>query len=116
MLALLCEKVIRIVAHDAGIGFTLSFDGSAFRPRSAAEAADVTISASAWDFWLLARRKEDPDTLFFARRLTMEDDTETGLIVKNMLDAVDLAPFLARLDAPVAFLEKMLSLLPFRSV
>ena len=41
------------------------------------------------DFWLLATRREDPDTLFFNRRLAIEGDTETGLYVKNMLDALE---------------------------
>lgn len=108
-LASLRDKVIRIVVRDAGIGFTLRCDGRAFRPGSAARAADVTISATAWDFGLLATRKEDPDTLFFARRLTMEGDTETGLIVKNMLDAVDVAQVLAH--APHGLLEKLRTLL-----
>jgi predicted lipid carrier protein YhbT len=71
--------------------------------------ADLTISASAHDFVLLARRQEDPDTLFFSRRLAMEGDTELGLLVKNTIDAIelpvlDLEPFkpaqvLARLRA-----------------
>ena len=52
--------------------------------------ADLTISASAYDFVLLARRQEDPDTLFFSRRLSMEGDTELGLLVKNTLDAIEL--------------------------
>ena len=39
---------------------------------------------------LLARRLEDPDTLFFSRRLSMEGDTELGLLVKNTLDAIEL--------------------------
>jgi predicted lipid carrier protein YhbT len=39
---------------------------------------------------LLARRQEDPDTLFFSRRLSMEGDTELGLLVKNTLDAIEL--------------------------
>jgi predicted lipid carrier protein YhbT len=34
-------------------------------------------------------RQEDPDTLFFQRRLTIEGDTELGLEVKNILDALD---------------------------
>jgi predicted lipid carrier protein YhbT len=38
---------------------------------------------------LLARRQEDPDTLFFSRRLSMEGDTELGLLVKNTLDAIE---------------------------
>jgi predicted lipid carrier protein YhbT len=38
----------------------------------------------------MARREEDPDTLFFSRRLIMEGDTELGLVVKNTLDALEL--------------------------
>jgi predicted lipid carrier protein YhbT len=34
-------------------------------------------------------REEDPDTLFFNRKLIIEGDTELGLIVKNLLDSVD---------------------------
>ncbi|MDP3863323.1 MAG: SCP2 sterol-binding domain-containing protein, partial [Rhodoferax sp.] len=52
--------------------------------------ADLTISASAHDFVKLARREEDPDTLFFNRRLAMEGDTELGLLVKNTIDAIEL--------------------------
>ncbi len=40
-------------------------------------------------FLALALRREDPDTLFFTRRLVMTGDTELGLIVKNLLDAID---------------------------
>lgn len=52
--------------------------------------ADVTLSATAHDFLLLAQRQQDPDTLFFSRRLSMEGDTELGLVVKNALDAIEL--------------------------
>jgi len=41
------------------------------------------------DFWRLASRSEDPDTLFFQRRLTIEGETETGLMIKNLLDGLD---------------------------
>ena len=40
-------------------------------------------------FLQLVARQEDPDTLFFNRELSIEGDTELGLIVKNMLDAVE---------------------------
>ena len=60
---------------------------------------DLTIAASAHDFLLLAKRREDPDTLFFCRRLLMEGDTELGLLIKNALDAIDFPVFdLARLS------------------
>ena len=51
---------------------------------------DLCIAASAHDFLLLAQRQQDPDTLFFNRRLVMEGDTELGLVVKNTLDALEL--------------------------
>ena len=40
-------------------------------------------------FLQLVARQEDPDTLFFNRELLIEGDTELGLVVKNMLDAVE---------------------------
>ena len=60
-------------------------------PAFANVPADVTLTASLRDFYLLAAREEDPDTLFFSRRLCIEGDTEAGLAVKNLLDAVDNA-------------------------
>jgi O2-independent ubiquinone biosynthesis accessory factor UbiT len=39
---------------------------------------------------LIAARKEDPDTLFFQRRLKIEGDTELGLEVKNLIDGIDI--------------------------
>ncbi|MGL5290354.1 MAG: ubiquinone anaerobic biosynthesis accessory factor UbiT [Vibrionaceae bacterium] len=53
--------------------------------------ADVRFSGCLNDLLLLAARKEDPDTLFFQRRLLIEGDTELGLQVKNALDSVDLS-------------------------
>jgi predicted lipid carrier protein YhbT len=50
----------------------------------------LTIRATAYDFLMLATRREDPDTLFFSRRLAIEGDTELGLFTKNALDALDL--------------------------
>lgn len=78
--------------------------------RAPGKAWDVRIKGRLEEFWLLATRSEDPDTLFFARRLNIEGETETGLYVKNLLDGMDfdwrlhihavagprLAPFLQR--------------------
>jgi predicted lipid carrier protein YhbT len=41
----------------------------------------------------MARREEDPDTLFFCRRLILEGDTELGLLFKNTLDGLDASAF-----------------------
>ena len=50
---------------------------------------DVRIRGRFDDFWQLATRGEDPDTLFFQRRLTIEGETETGLTLKNLLDGLE---------------------------
>ena len=49
----------------------------------------MRIRGSYDDFWRLASRSEDPDTLFFQRRLTIEGETETGLLLKNLLDGLE---------------------------
>ncbi|MGV1333617.1 ubiquinone anaerobic biosynthesis accessory factor UbiT [Klebsiella pneumoniae] len=52
--------------------------------------ADVSFSADASDLLMIAALKQDPDTLFFQRRLVIEGDTELGLYVKNLMDAIEL--------------------------
>jgi len=85
-------RVVSLRVEDAGLDFRVRLQAIGFVPAPAPTAPDVTIRACAHDYWLLARRREDPDTLFFARRLVIEGDTELGLVVKNALDAVDWAP------------------------
>ena len=75
----------------------------------------VTIRGKLEDFWQLATRAEDPDTLFFHRRMSIEGDTETGLHVKNLLDALDYdveahvrAVLGAGLAGPVLLLRRLL--------
>ncbi|WP_313168646.1 ubiquinone anaerobic biosynthesis accessory factor UbiT, partial [Massilia oculi] len=85
----LCGKRLRLCAPDAGLAFDFGWNGSAFGPCTRGGKPELTISASLHDFAQLAARKEDPDTLFFSRRLLMEGDTELGLTIKNTLDAID---------------------------
>ncbi len=75
---------------DARLTFDFTCTGDGFSARSGGGDADLTIGANAYDFLQLAQRREDPDTLFFSRRLSMEGDTELGLVVKNALDALEL--------------------------
>lgn len=84
----LCIKVI-----DAQLAFDFQWTNAGFAACSSGIAPDLLIGATVHDFVLLARRQEDPDTLFFSRRLIMEGDTELGLLVKNTLDAIELPPF-----------------------
>jgi predicted lipid carrier protein YhbT len=81
---------LRISDAQVSLHFTLNKNGvSACR---ADKTPDLTITAKAYDFLQLALRKEDPDTLFFSRRLLTEGDTELGLLAKNTLDAMELPP------------------------
>lgn len=93
-LRLLDGRKMRIHVQDAGVSFDFSWRNGAFAAARHDGDIDLVIKASAHDFFLLAQRKEDPDTLFFSRRLVMEGDTELGLLVKNTLDAIDLSVFL----------------------
>ena len=70
-------RSLRIHVRDARIGFDFTWRGNGFLPRTRTRThtPDLTISASAADFVALARREQDPDTLFFSRRLSMEGDT-----------------------------------------
>ena len=87
---LLRGKKLRLRVTDAQWAFDFEWVNARFVACQNQGEADLTISASAYDFLLLARRQEDPDTLFFSRRLSMEGDTELGLLVKNTIDAIEL--------------------------
>ena len=95
---------------DARVAFDFAWINGRFVARHASKpdaVPDLTISASAHDFVLLAQRKEDPDTLFFSRRLAMEGDTELGLMVKNTIDAIELPVFDPQQFAPVKVLGRL---------
>jgi O2-independent ubiquinone biosynthesis accessory factor UbiT len=80
-------KVLRIEIAGLRLGpqFTLAGDCLVPVPFGA---ADVTLRAGLRDYLALALRREDPDSLFFKRRLVIEGDTALALIVKNALDAL----------------------------
>jgi len=91
--ACLRGRPLRVRVSDAGVAFDFCWRESGFAALPAGGQVELEIAACARDFLALARREQDPDTLFFARRLSMEGDTELGLLVKNTLDALD-APVL----------------------
>lgn len=87
------DRAIRLHARDAGMAFDFTYRNGRFHAVEPNRPVDLTIAADIADFYQTARRQEDPDTLFFSRRLTMEGDTELGLLVKNTLEALDLSLF-----------------------
>jgi O2-independent ubiquinone biosynthesis accessory factor UbiT len=89
-------KILAISVSDARLAFALSLKNGHL--RAAGGRADVHISGCVYDFLLLASRREDPDTLFFKRRLRLSGDTELGLYIKNFLDSLELEPQFAWLE------------------
>lgn len=95
------DRSLRIQVIDAGIQVDFTYNNDAFRAARHHGDIDVSIAASAYDFICLLQREEDPDTLFFSRRLVMEGDTELGLMIKNTLDALDFDELPVRRFMPV---------------
>lgn len=92
--AALEDKTFMIEVLDTGARACFTLSGGVFRPLfSVPESPDLAFRANLSAFLQLAARQEDPDTLFFSRELSIEGDTELGLIVKNMLDAIEWPAF-----------------------
>ncbi|MGB1261457.1 MAG: ubiquinone anaerobic biosynthesis accessory factor UbiT [Cognaticolwellia sp.] len=88
----LTGKWLKISITDIDLHWWLSFENNQLIMATPQQAIteDVSFSASGDNLLLIAGRKQDPDTLFFQRRLKIEGDTELGLAVKNLIDAVEI--------------------------
>ena len=86
--------------RDLGLQWFISYEDEKLVVAESCEQEDVSFSGECNDLVLIAARKEDPDTLFFQRRLRIEGDTELGLDVKNLMDSIDFDS----LPAPVKFI------------
>jgi len=84
------EKWLKVEVKDMDLRWFISYQNEQLVVADAPVQEDVSFSGSLNDLVLIAGRKEDPDTLFFQRRLSIEGDTELGLEVKNLMDSVDL--------------------------
>ena len=107
VLQMLESRTLRIQVRDAGIAFDFIWRNGAFIAARHQGDVDLVICASLHDFFLLAMRKEDPDTLFFSRRLVLEGDTELGLLVKNTLDAIDLSSLVPQHLLPISLIQRL---------
>ena len=99
-LAALEDKRFHVRVLDSGGEARFCYRGGLFRPTLGdTREADLCFSANLSAYLQLLARQEDPDTLFFNRELEITGDTELGLLVKNMLDAIEWAS-LPRLPLP----------------
>ncbi|ETT02882.1 SCP2 domain-containing protein [Providencia sp. PROV188] len=91
-------KWLKVEIRDLELVWFISLQEGQLVVQKQAE-PDVSVSGNANDLVLIAARKEDPDTLFFQRRLVIEGDTELGLYVKNLMDAFEIE----NMPAPLRF-------------
>lgn len=97
-LAALEDKLFRVRVLDTGGEASYTYRNGLFRPVfTPNREPDLAFAANLSAYLQLLARQEDPDTLFFNRELEITGDTELGLIVKNMLDAVEWPKFPSRL-------------------
>ncbi len=82
---------LKLSVDDLGLSWFISYQDDRLQIAQRIEQPDVTFTSSLNDLILMAARKEDPDSLFFQRRLRIEGNTELGLEVKNLIDSLDLA-------------------------
>lgn len=91
-------RTIQINVNDAGLSYRVTMISGAFVEAGDCQ-SDLSIAGTLYDYLLLVTGREDPDTLFFQRHLTMDGDTGLGVHLKNMLAAVEME----RLPLPKSF-------------
>jgi predicted lipid carrier protein YhbT len=84
------DKWLKVEIKDLQLHWYISYQDEQLVVAKSEVEASVSFAGNLNDLVLIAGRKEDPDTLFFQRRLSIEGDTELGLEVKNLMDSVDL--------------------------
>lgn len=82
-------RFLRIHVLDAGMIYSVSLKDGKFIAEDNKSLSDIQFEGTLYDFLLLVTRREDPDTLFFNRRLRLGGNTELGLELKNFLDALE---------------------------
>lgn len=102
------NRILQIQVNDLGLDYRLTLRDHQLVAADQFFQPDVRFAGDAREFMLLGLNKEDPDTLFFQRRLQLEGDTELGLEIKNFLYTLE-EDFLPKPLRQVA--EKILKLL-----
>lgn len=81
-------RVVALAVKDLGLRLHLQLGPRVFVAAPSAAPPALCVQATTEAYWQLAKGDQDPDRLFFERRLVMEGDTELGLVLKNTLDAI----------------------------
>jgi len=86
----LTGRCLKVRVDDLDLEWRITLSPGQRLVAAPAREPDVAIGGAASELLLLAARREDPDTLFFQRRLRLTGDTELGLHVKNLMDSLEL--------------------------
>lgn len=106
------DMILRIQIKDLNYDWQVSMQQTRLSFSQGTDVADTTFAGNSKEFLLLASRREDPDTLFFQRRLSIEGNTELGLQVKNLIDSVDLDEFPVSLNHALYLTADFVEALP----
>lgn len=83
-------KVLQLTFTDTGNSWRFKVEAGTLKADlNNHSPVDVHIQGSLKTFLLLATHNEDPDTLFFNQELSLEGNTEDGLYLRNILDAME---------------------------
>ena len=88
-LRVLDGKRLWLTILDSDTRLQYQFQNGQLRYDACRNKPDIHIRGELKYFLQLASRNENADTLFFARQVSMEGNTEDGLILKNFLDALE---------------------------
>jgi predicted lipid carrier protein YhbT len=78
-------KSVCIHLKDASSKIYFRIEHGRLQPAAPGQ-TDVSISGTVGDFWQLATRREDPDTLFFSRRLCIETWARSETHARELID------------------------------
>ncbi|MCW9024794.1 MAG: SCP2 sterol-binding domain-containing protein [Gammaproteobacteria bacterium] len=88
-LSYLNGKRLWLTINDTNNSWHFRINKGQFVPDHLQAQPEIHIKGDFKHFILLATRNEDPDTLFFARQISIEGNTEDSLYLKNLLDAME---------------------------
>jgi predicted lipid carrier protein YhbT len=85
-----------VTVSDAPRTLCIQLEGRRLTVSSSRGQPDLEFKGPVASFITLALKEEDPDSLFFSRRLMISGDTALGLEIKNFIDRLPLEAVLNR--------------------
>jgi O2-independent ubiquinone biosynthesis accessory factor UbiT len=93
-LSFLYNNTLRISINDLNRHYCFNVTPEKIKVLRRCKQVDVSLETDYNHFVLLATQAVDPDTLFFSRKLSIEGNTELGMLFKSFIEnlSLDLIP------------------------